>query len=163
VTFTVPPGWEKGALDWLVWSVENNKAAMAVMGVDNIYVDPCHPELGLSDPPVGPSVDDLASALGSVPGLTFTGPTDVSLGGFAGKYMEYVPPSTLVDCAEEILLWSVNEGTSAQPAPAGNDSFNVWILDVRGDRLVITTNSSSAVPPNRVTELESLVDSIRIE
>jgi hypothetical protein len=87
----------------------------------------------------------------------------VSLGGFAGKYMEYVPPSTLVDCAEEILLWSVNEGTSAQPAPAGNDSFNVWILDVRGDRLVITTNSSSAVPPNRVTELESLVDSIRIE
>jgi hypothetical protein len=163
VTFTVPSGWEKGALDWVVWSVENDKATMAVIGVDDIYVDPCHPEVGLSDPPIGPSVDDLASALGNVPGLTFTEPTDVSLGGFAGKYLEYVPPSTFADCAEEILLWSVNEGTSAQPAPGGDDSFNIWILDVRGSRLVITTSSSPAVPSNRVTQLGSIVDSIRIE
>jgi hypothetical protein len=143
--------------------VENNKATMAVMEVDNLYADPCHPEAGLRDPALGPSVDDLATALGSVPGLTFAEPADVSVGGFAGKYMEYVPPGTFSDCAEEILLWSVNGGSSAQPAPGGNQSFEVWILDVGGHRLVIATSSSSAVPAVRVTQLEDIVASIRIE
>jgi hypothetical protein len=163
VTFTVPSGWEKGALDWVVWSRENSKATLAVVSVDNLYVDPCRPASGLQDPVVGPTVDDLATALGSVPGVTFSTPTDVTLAGFAGKYLEYVPPDAFGECAADIFLWSVNGGTDDQPAPAGNESFRLWILDVNGTRLVIAASAPAGIPAGRVDQLQAIIDSIQIE
>jgi hypothetical protein len=159
----VPSGWEKGALDWVVWSRENTKATVAVMSVDNLYVDPCLPDTGLRDPVVGPTVDDLATALGSVPGLTFSTPADVTLAGFAGKYLEYVPPDAFGECAGDIFLWSVNGGTDDQPAPTGNDAFRLWILDVNGTRLVIAASALTGVPAARVAQLQVIIDSIQIE
>jgi hypothetical protein len=120
VSFTVPSGWEKGFKNWVVWSMEDTKATLAVMTVDNLYSDPCRPDSGLRDPVVGPTVDDLATALGSVPGLTFSPPADVTLAGFAGKYLKFIPPDTLGECPAETLLWSVNGGTDALPPPTGD-------------------------------------------
>jgi hypothetical protein len=163
VSFTVPSGWEKGFIDWVVWSRENTKATLSVMSVDNLYVDPCQPDTGLRDPVVGPTVGDLATALGSVPGLSFSTPTDVTLGGFAGKYLEYVPPDTFGECATDILLWSVNGGSDQMLAPTGQDVLRLWILDVNGTRLVIAAKALAGVPAGRVTELQAIVDSIQIE
>jgi len=163
VTFTVPSGWEKGYLDWVVFSVEGAKARLAVVSVDNLYVDPCQPELGLRDPAVGPTVDDLVTAVGSVPGVTFSTPTDVTLAGFEGKYLEYIQPDTFGECAADVLLWSVNQGSSADLAPAGGEVFRLWILDVNGTRLVISTSAPAGIPSGRVVELEAIIDSIRID
>ena len=172
VSFTVPSGWEKGGLDWVVWSQEDTKATLAVMTVDNLYVDPCRPDAGLRDPVVGPTVDDLATALGSVPGLTFSTPAEVTRAGFTGKYVNFVPPDTFGECAADISLWSVNGGTSDLPAPTGDDdpyalfvddTFRVWILDVNGTRLVITTSAPAGIGASRVTELRAMIDSIQIE
>jgi hypothetical protein len=162
VSFTVPSGWEKGGLDWVVWSRENVKATLAVMSVDNLYLDPCRPDSGLNDPVIGPTVDDLATALGSVPGLTFSTPADVTLAGFAGKYLEYVPPDTFGECAADVLLWEVNGGASA-PAPTGTEAFRVWILDVNGTRLVIAASAPTAITAGRVAQLQAMIDSIQIE
>jgi hypothetical protein len=163
VSFTVPSGWEKGVLDWVVWSRENTKATLAVMSVDNLYVDPCRPDSGLRDPVVGPTAADLATALGTVPGVTFSTPADVTLAGFAGKYLEYVPPDTFGDCAASTLLWSVNGGVDDQPAPTGDDVLRLWILDVDGTRLVIAASAPRGVPEGRMAELQAIIDSIQIE
>ena len=162
VSFTVPSGWEKGALDWVVWSKEDEKATLAVVSVDNLYVDPCQPDTGLRDPLVGPTVGDLATALGSVPGLTFSTPTDVTLAGFAGKYLEYVSPDTFGECAADPELWEVNGGSSG-PAPTGDDVLRLWILDVNGTRLVIAASAPAGLPSNRLAELQAIIDSIQIE
>ncbi len=163
VSFTVPSGWEKGAIDWVVWSEEDTKARLAVMSVDNLYVDPCRPDSGLRDPVVGPTVDDLATALGSVQGVTFSPPADVTVAGFAGKYLEYVPPDTFGECGAEPLLWSVNGGTDDQDAPAGDRAVRLWILDVDGTRLIITASPPAGLPASRLAELQAIIDSIRIE
>lgn len=164
VSFTVPSGWEKGdANDWVVWSSEDEKATLAVASVDNLYVDPCRQDSGLRDPVVGPTVDDLATALGSVQGVTFSPAADVTLAGFAGKYLEYIPPDTFGDCAADIFLWSVNGGTDDQVAPAGDRAFRLWILDVDGTRLIITASAPAGLPAFRLAELQAIIDSIQIE
>jgi len=38
-------------------------SGVIVVLVDNVYTDPCDQFAGLLDPPLGPSVDDLATAL----------------------------------------------------------------------------------------------------
>ena len=164
VTFTVPAGWEKFPPDWVVWSTDNIKATLAVVSVDNLYADPCDSQLLFRDPAVGPTVADLAAALGTVPGLTFSAPTDVNVAGFDGLQLDYAPPDTFGACsAGEPLLWSVNRGTDVQPAPGGDDVFTIRILDVNGTRLVITTAHGPGVPEIRVAELEAILDSIQIE
>ena len=163
ITFTVPSGWEKGGLDWVLFSVENIKAQLAVMSVASLYEDPCGPRL-YRYPPVGPTVEDLAAALGTVPGLTFSAPTDVNVAGFDGLKLDYVPPDTFGTCAAgEPWLWRVNQGTTVQPAPGGDDVFTVRILDVNGTRLVITASAPAGIPAGRVAELEAIIDSIQIE
>ncbi len=72
VTVTVPVGWEKNMPDFVIWSVDDNKATLAVMSVNNVYIDPCDPTLQLRDPVVGPTADDLVAALGTVPGWEFS-------------------------------------------------------------------------------------------
>lgn len=56
--------------------------------VGNLPVDGCQPDLGEIDPPVGPTVDDLATALAAQPGYLVVGPTDTNMSGFTGAYLE---------------------------------------------------------------------------
>ena len=55
--------------------------------VDNLYVS-VHAAAGRRDPPIGPSVDDLVTALSTQPEFEATAPVDVTVGSFSGKRIE---------------------------------------------------------------------------
>ena len=87
VTFIVPDGWSNTS-----WTVTKGEPGygLVFMEVGNTYTDSC-PSVQL-DPPVGPTVDDLASAWGDLPGFHATVPTDTTVDGFAGKLVEFTVP-----------------------------------------------------------------------
>ena len=52
-------------------------------------------ERWLLEPPVGPTVDDLADAMAKQPMRDGTTPTEVTIDGYAGKYLELTIPADL--------------------------------------------------------------------
>ena len=51
IAFTVPLGWYKGSIDFVVWDSDSN-ASIGFAAPDNLYVDPCAVDKGLRDPAV---------------------------------------------------------------------------------------------------------------
>ena len=166
VVFTASRLWERNIPDWVVWSIDDDKATMGVFMAEDVAVDPCQPELGVQDPAVGPTVDDLVTALRAVPGVTFSAPAEVSHDGYSGVRLDYVPPDDLNECLDDMghaaLIFV--DGASASgddyvPAPSGSDAFSVYSYDVDGTRVVITASYTE----NRTEELDEMLDSIRFE
>ncbi len=138
--------------------------------VTNIYTDSC-PSV-LVDPPVGPTVDDLASAWANLPGFHATAPTDITVDGFHGKQVEFtVPDYNETDCPDgDFKLTASPCPTSAAMAAdcgdwwaAGpNQHTQLWILDVNGTRLVITAFSFPDTSPQDQADLDAVLASIQI-
>ena len=101
--------------------------------------DPCNYQ-GLLDPLPGPSVDDLAAALASLPGLDATTPTDVTMDGYEGKQLTLTAPASFEGCTLSpegtFRIWELPLGATLRPWTAG-ERDRMWILDVDGQRLVI--------------------------
>lgn len=165
VLFTGSSAWERNSPNWVVWSIDDYKAKIGVSTVDNVVIDPCQPELGFQDPAVGPTVDDLVTALGAVPGLTFSAPEAVTQDGYEGVKLDYVPPDGFDNCLDnmgEAMLMTV-DGTAQSDttiiAPSGDDAFSLFIFDIDGTRVVI----AAAFTPDRTDELYEMLNSIRFE
>jgi hypothetical protein len=136
--------------------------------VGNVFLDPCHWTAGAVDPPVGPMVADLTTALAKQAGPAAVPPTDVTLGGFAGKKVELSIPKDVdtVDCDEgDFGRWSTaNDPAHPAPFTYGNRQHDtVYIVDVRGTRWVIDTSFQPGTSAANLAELEQLVASIRFE
>jgi hypothetical protein len=161
VVFTVGTGWERNVPDNVIWTVEDHKATMAAGTIANLYVDPCQPELGLLDPPVGPTVDDLAAALGAVPGYTLSAPVEVTQDGVSGVRIDYDSGDWAGDCApvEDAFSLGVNDDGDDIGAPYGDDPISYFIYDVDGTRVVI----AAGLTAQREDDLNAVLDSIRFE
>ena len=182
ITFDVPEGW-------FSWTSTADVAGLIVDNgvgdggsgwgttfwiVDNVYADPCDPGSQL-DPPLGPSVDDLVTALASLPGYEATAPVDITISGFPGVEFELTAPDYGEECPQH-RTWS-----AASSEPRGmlpGETSRVRVLDVDGVRLVqimteyahtteyeqalgipFDANAHAADQP----ELRQILDSIRIE
>jgi hypothetical protein len=167
-TFTVPAGWwnhggpvAKGGFEppagagFSVWDLSDVR----------VYRDPCRVSLGFMDPAVGPTVDDFATALASFEERVVTPPTDVTLGGYAGKLMELMVPEDISfgDCdSNEYRTWRIGQiGDRYHQGPGQHD--RLWIIDVRGQRLAIDAAFFAATPAETLAELEAIVESIRFD
>jgi hypothetical protein len=166
VVFTASSIWERNIPNWIVWTIDDNKATMGASTVDNVAIDPCQPDLGFQEPAVGPTVDDLVTALGAVPGLTFSAPADVTQDGYSGVRLDYVPPDEFDNCLDDMgaaVLMSVDGAVPATDdfivPPNGADAFSLYIYDVDGTRVVIT----AAYTESRTDELDAMLASIRFE
>ena len=154
-----PSAWYKARFDWGPWH-QSNQAQLGFALIENVFEDPCVPELGMRDPTVGPTVDDLATAFAALPGVEVTGPSDVSLGGYSGQLIELVGIERSGDCVVEPAIWVTTRGDSAVLVSVG-DRVRVWILDVAGTRLVVWAREDAAFTD--LAGLQTLVDSIQIE
>jgi hypothetical protein len=165
VIFTVSSNWERNFPNWVVWSMDDDKAKLAVSTVDNVVIDPCQPALGFQDPAVGPTVDDLVAALRAVPGITFSAPAEVTQDGYTGVRLDYVPPDDLNDCLDdmgEAMLITVDGSSdpdSVFEPPNGDNAYSIFILDIEGTRVVI----AAAFTENRTDELYDMLNSMRFE
>lgn len=136
---------------------------------DRVYADPCRQTLG---PPVGPSTEDLAAALASIPGTDASRPTEVELGFYwytTAQHVEVtVRDSIPCDPGEKgFYLWH-NEGEGAFSGPrratVGGSTINAWIFkqENRSDfpRILIEAETYQGVSAELEREIWQIVDSI---
>lgn len=159
-TFDVPDGWsgELGAV-WLTdkESRPPDGATLGFMPGGSLYSEPC----GAPPPPdieVGPAVDDFANALADHPLLDVTDPVDVTLDGYAGKYVDLQIPSDISACPTSYFPWE--PGIYAQ---GPGQRWHLWILDVDGVRVVVQSTDYAGTSAQDRAELEAMVDSLQIE
>jgi hypothetical protein len=158
VTFAVPAGWNYNG-----WYVANANWSLGVFFdiVANIYTDSC-PSV-LVDPPIGPTVDDLASAWANLPGFNATAASDITVDGFHGKQIEFTVPDyneTLCSYGDFKLLEA--EGGGAYWAQGPNQHHQLSILDVNGTRLVIAATDFPDTSPQDRAVIDEILASIQI-
>ena len=151
---------------------------VSITTVVNLVRDGC--QSSWADPPVGPSVDDLAVALAALAPFQVTSPpSDVTMYGYSGKHLEWTvtdlpttgegDDQTFTGCVDGKLKSWVAPIDTAEPGdayygytgPGYVEEF--WILDVEGTRLMIASEGSPGSPPEDVAERDAILDSIRIE
>jgi hypothetical protein len=140
--------------------------------VGNIYTGGCHWRGTELDPPVGPTVDDLATALSALDGAS--APTIVTVGGHPGKKVELSTPADL-DAATEcdpdgggsdgiFGRFVFDRGFSAHPYTHGMGQHQtIYILDVDGTRQVIDAMYLPSASATDRAEQDQIVASIRFE
>jgi hypothetical protein len=166
----LPDGWEADSPgDGLVGRGDfDDPANWAIVGsstVANIWADRCQWVGTELDPPVGPTVDDLATAFGTVWGPGATAPVDVVLAGFAGKHMVLTVPTDIdfADCDQgEFRGWSDNTGCCRYYQGPGQIE-EVWILDVDGDRILVRTTYLPELSAQARAEQQQVINSIDIQ
>jgi len=125
----------------------------------------------LLSPSVGPTVDDLATALLAQKGRNATAPTDVMLGGYPATRVELSIPADLdmATCDRGVMrTWvapgedtALDNGTENLGMHPGQLNV-VYIVDVLGDRLVIDTWHMPDTPATDLAELDAILASMRI-
>ena len=167
VTQTMPSGWTRNG--WYVnngGNVSTNLTAIQIWAVGNSYTDPCNWDETTLDPRLGPTVDDLATALENQ--LTREATTsDVTLDGYTGRLVKMTVPADAVfaDCDERQFRSWVGPGgpddARYHQGPGQHD--DVYILDVDGLRLVIDALYYQASSAADRAELQQMLDTIQIE
>jgi hypothetical protein len=125
--------------------------------VDNISADPC--SSAMLDPPVGPAVEDLVTALSNMPGFDTTAATEVGVDGFGGQQFTLVAPDDAEARCGSMLTW---ETSTRQNGVGPGETNDVTILDVDGVRLLICIAYQPSVPAASLAGLRAIVDSIQI-
>ena len=160
IEITVPEDWSNGG-----WNISKGSGVVAIMfwDVSKVYPTPCD---WMGKPMVDPGsgVDGLASALANQPLRNATVPTNVELGGFSGKYLEWSVPADIdfLDCDEGYFESWTGKGWASdryQQAPGQVD--RLWILNVDGERLVVDAMYVPSATAHDRAELADVVESIR--
>jgi hypothetical protein len=148
---------------------------VSITTVTTVVTDGCRDHTW-AFPHVGPSVDDLATALANLRPFHLTRPPEeVTAFGFPGQHLTWTVPNLPMSkdghftrCAEgKLKSWvaaiDVEPGDAfyGYTGPGYQEEF--WLLDVEGTRLMIATERSLGSPPRDVRELRGIVDSIQIE
>jgi hypothetical protein len=145
---------------------------ISVWDVGQVFRDPCHWQGQAVDP--GPGVAALVAALVAQPTRHATTPTDVTLAGYAGKYLEWSVPADIksstwtefdaCDVADDgnrnFESWLGNGmGNRYEQVPGQVD--RLWVLDVKGQRLVVDATYSPDTTQADRDQLEQVVESLR--
>ena len=182
VVFEVPvEGWSS----WIgAAKSEGDWVAVSITSVTNLVRHGCR-DHSQADPPVGPSVDDLAAAMADLGPFRVTSPpTDVTIYGYSGKHLELTVPDMPYEVRGDVpvftgctgydwhrrflmswiaphLVAAGGYGYYGYNGPGHTEEF--WILDVEGTRLVIAADRSPESPGEDLAEVQAILDSIRIE
>jgi hypothetical protein len=161
VTFSVPAGWSSAGTSPNASFIANAQqtAVFAWVVSDNLYRDPCHWQKGLLDPPLGPSTDDLVSALEKLPGFRVAAPTSVTIGGLTADSLGLVQTVRGSTCdGGQLKVWSWE--------PTGRE-FDLYggtivmrVLGVGGTRLVVFS-WTSGVDAAAISDVEAIERSLQ--
>jgi hypothetical protein len=173
--------YDVSAEGWSQWIgaakfADDGHVAVSITTVTNLTRQACR-DHSPADPPVGPTVNDLATALSELaPFEVSSPPAAVTLHGYRGKYLELTTPDLpVVEEGDHREFTDCVDGSlHSWIAPSLSDGFwgynqerdhteEFWILDVDGTRLVIEANWSPTTTPEDMAEMQDILDSIRIE
>ena len=178
VSYTIPAegwmSWFGGFKPGLATDPPNSVVGLSILNVTNVVQDGCTGHVA-ADPPVGPTVDDMATALAALsPFDLIEPPSDVTAYGFSGKYLELTVPNLTLggsagdtkftDCTDGELWSYIGQPLSfafyGYSHPGQVEKF--WLLDVDGTRLMIVAGTSPGSSEGDIAELRSILDSIDI-
>jgi len=177
--------YEVPAEGWTMWigaakSADDGHVMVSITTVTNLVRHGCR-DHSWADPPVGPSVNDLAAALADLAPFRVTSPPkDVTIYGYSGKHLKLTVPDLPVEGEgddrrfTECVDGNLKSWVAAIDAAEEGDAFygyngepgrteEFWILDIEGTRLMIEANWSPASPRKDVAEMRAIMDSIQIE
>jgi hypothetical protein len=165
VTFTVPDGWSlppDRPIVALGNETDDQLFGVLFTTVSNIYEDPRRSTP--ADPPVGPTVDDLASAWADVRGIEATAVSDITVDGFHGKQIDITVPDYTDDgCSGgKFRLWQEPPANHAIWAQGPHQHNQLWILDVDGTRVMISASYFPNTSTQHRSDLTEILDSIQI-
>lgn len=164
ITFDVGTGWvlwgDVGGAGkgWFKHSADPpDGIGMTFWNVTNVLTDPCGGDP--LDPPLGPSVEDLADALAAQPHTVVAQDTAVTIDGYSGRFLDYTADD-MSGCPLGRLQRWMAPGVDREALPGERDQ--VWILDVDGKRVVIDAFSFAGATAEDLAELDSIAETIRI-
>jgi hypothetical protein len=180
VVAEIPDGWRSvGSLGMTVTGHATDAPTglgIAFLQADGLFSDPCHWDLKGNqefgqpgDITVGPTVDDLVTALRSNTSYTSTTPSPVTIDGFVGQELEIQVPVDvpLGTCDVEkgdttnghyIVFSGLDGGLYAQ---GPGNRWHMHILDIDGTRLIIVTLSYEGTPQADLDAAQAIVDSMQ--
>jgi hypothetical protein len=126
---------------------------------DGERADPC---ARLSSQPVASSVDDLAFAVSTAPGIELvSGPSDVTVGGLGAQHVVLVVLKDLGCDPGYFYIWHDRTTGALWPSTNVGDTIRVWIVQVRGTLLFIEAETTTQATAQLEHEIEQIVGSIR--
>jgi hypothetical protein len=176
-TVVMPAGWFAIGTGFVAKYPETGKPrpvlGLSVWDVGRVFRDPCHSQGEGVDP--GPGIANLVAALLAQTMRDATKPTDVSLAGYMGKYLEWSVPADLKssswtnfdacdlqsDGYHDFLSWLGAGGVGERYEQVPGQVDRLWILDVKGQRLVVDSTYSPDTSQVERDALEQIVESIQ--
>lgn len=165
-TLTMPAAWIAENSGQTIGKHPNEsgrQVGFSVSIVDHLYADPCGSNETLE---IGPTAEDLAEALGALPGPDVSDPVAVSFGGRPGLMVELTVPSDIdVDsCDPPIGLQIWLDRNANKYFVAGPESVaRIHAADVDGGRFVMVAGWDHTAAPEDIAELEAIIASIEFE
>jgi hypothetical protein len=167
ITFTLGDGWsfegqEANVVDLAIRETDTSPAWLTFTLVDEVYPDPCGAPGVPTATPLGPSVDDLVTALTNVEGYDASAVTDVTIGGLPARSF------VLTDAADTTCQGGTLIGLADRISTNLNSIMHFVVLDVDGQRIliqnVVLSGSANEVPPAEyVTTIDEVIDTITFQ
>jgi len=171
-TITIPKGWrghnqhylskhEDGEVD----GDESDSLVIYPVLVDKIFADPCPGQAGPTVA-VGPKVNDLIEALQEQPGPVTSEPVETTIGGLPATRIDLKIPkgADLTSCSLSpgLQIWYSAPSDKYYVLMPGYTA-RIYVVDVDGERQVFLTQHGPATSDKDLRELQSMLDSIRID
>lgn len=144
VVLTLDDGWTAGGGEDGVsvavpsWYVTSARGSISFWLAGNVGADACNPIVTAPDPPIGPSVGELLTAIVAQRNSDTTTPAAVVVGGHDGQRLTIKPAKNLpTDCDQ--LTWFLDPAGEVGRGTTRGDRVadTLYMLDVDGQRVVI--------------------------
>jgi Tol biopolymer transport system component len=167
ITVDFPPGWTVQYGHVFHHDADRpGEVAFYPVVVDAIYADACAGDEG-AVVDIGPTVDELTTALLGQPGATVNGPVGTTVDGLPATRIDLTFPTgvDLTGCSllgDGLQIWH-SEGADKYFVLAPDGVASVYIVDVEGRRQVFLTQYRTGTADEGVRELDAVVGSVRID
>ena len=157
----VPEGWSNSGA-WFMAPSQGTTAptgiSVTASGAVNVPLDPCD---GVGKESTGATVADVIAMLEARDDLVLSNQTEATLGGYSGTRVDVELPADLSACADLYFLFAEPDGSGIY-AQGPSNRFQVWILDVDGQTIVVWIESFPETPAADLADAQRIVDSIVI-
>jgi hypothetical protein len=166
LSFSLPAGFThgRGASDGVgIQSGRTPQHGIEFQIASNVFPDPCHRTGGAASPPIGPTVDDLVTAMTTLVGFEAGPVTDVTIGGTRAKAFDLTNAIDPATCDAQDIRGFIFAG-GGQSSIGSGQRERIYVMDVAGKRLMIMTyyfpNGDPAAEADAAASLKKIVESI---
>ena len=160
LSFAIPTtGWRGhqlgDALETGTFPTDNYAWIVFPGDITAVATDPCKGQAARVE---GDSIDDLATALTTIPGTTAAAPVDATVGGLPAKLVVLTIDADPPCAMNEFWLYGQ---TSLYPNTV-TSTLRLWVIEVANQLYVIHTDQAGPNPKVE-QEIQQIVDSIQFE